>query len=513
MIFKLKSYFCNSNSMVMQNMKVYGYTLLHQLGVGGMAEVWYAENEIGKKAAVKILLPRFCADEAIVARFQNEAKVMVKLDHPNIRQAYDYTTIDGRPCMVMEYLEGDDLSSRMKHGERFTDEQLKKWWNQITDALNYTHAEGVVHRDLKPSNIFVDKKGNVKLLDFGIAKIKESISMTQTGSMMGTLMYMSPEQVMDTKHIDAATDRYSLAVTFVHLLTGKAPYDTTTTNDFEIRENIVRHELDLKSIPADWQKLLQPYLSKDPKERPALTGFSASNKGATVQPTMPVHNTVDAEETFVGSANTSMPDEGTVVETPQEPVQQKETPEKAVSPTPKKKIGLIIGIAVGAGALLLTGLVVLLVVLLGDGGNKGDSGDDILGMDTTEVATEDGDNWEDQGITKSITIEKNNSSATESNPTDNGQPAKDDAKNKYTGSPAYIEMMTLFDKYAAKVAKCNTCKQLEDCDTRFDDDFGKLSEKYTTTDFSEAELREYMKRYGKIIEISRQRSNDLGCGW
>ena len=197
---------------------------------------------------------------------------------------------------------------------------------------------------------------------------------------------------------------------------------------------------------------------------------------------------------------------------PQEPVQQKETPKKAVSPTPKKKIGLIIGIAVGSGTLLLTGLVVLLVVLLGDGGNKEDSSDDILGMDTTEVATEDGDNWEDQGITKSITIEKNNSSATESNPTDSGQPAKDDAKNKYTGSPAYIEMMTLFDKYAAKVAKCNTCKQLEDCDTRFDDDFGKLSEKYTTTDFSEAELREYMKRYGKIIEISRQRSNDLGCG-
>ena len=186
--------------------------------------MWYAENQIEKPAAVKILNEDLSHNAQIVERFRNEAKVTVKLNHPNIRQVYDFSAIDGRPCMVMEYLEGSDLAARMKNGERFTDEQLKKWWNQLAAALNYTHGEGVVHRDIKPSNIFVTDKGDVKLLDFGIAKVRDSITSTVTGAMMGTLMYMSPEQVRDSKHIDAKTDLYSLAVTFVHLLTGCAPY-------------------------------------------------------------------------------------------------------------------------------------------------------------------------------------------------------------------------------------------------------------------------------------------------
>ena len=210
-----------------------------------MAEVWYAENSLGKCAAVKILLEKLCHDEAIVARFQNEAKVMVQLNHPNIRQVYDFCYIDERPCILMEYLEGTDLKALMKSGRRFTNDELIKWWNQIADALKYTHKKGIVHRDIKPSNIFLDENGNIKLLDFGIAKIKESISMTQTGSMMGTLLYMSPEQVKDSKHIGPQSDIYSLAVTFVHLLSGKVPYDTTTSDDYTIRKGIVE---DRKSV-------------------------------------------------------------------------------------------------------------------------------------------------------------------------------------------------------------------------------------------------------------------------
>ena len=321
----------------MQGKTINGYTLQQQLGVGGMAEVWLAENAIGKKAAVKLLLPRFCGDEAIVARFQNEAKIMVQLDHPNIRQVYDYGSIDGRPCIVMEYLEGDDLKALMKSGKRFTDAELRQWWNQIADALNYTHAKGIVHRDIKPSNIFMDKKGNIKLLDFGIAKIKESISMTQTGAMMGTLMYMSPEQVKDSKHIGPESDNYSLAVTFVHLLMGKAPYDSSTSSDYDIRKGIVEIPLDLSSVPATWQGFLAPYLQKDPEKRPALRPFEAVTSVASDKT-----DESDDDGTIVGEVSKK-----------QEPKKAEPKPVEKPEPkndgkSPNKKKGLWIGLGIAA---------------------------------------------------------------------------------------------------------------------------------------------------------------------
>jgi len=322
----------------MQGKTISGYTIKNHLGTGGMAEVWYAENKIGKKAAVKLLLPKLCQDENVVSRFLTEAKVMVELNHPNIRQVYDYGDIDGRPAIVMEYLDGSDLKARLKRGQRFTQEELVKWWNQLVDALNYTHKKGIVHRDIKPGNIFVDREGDVKLLDFGIAKVRDSISKTQTGQKLGTLMYMSPEQVKDSKHIDYRTDVYSLAVTFVHLITGKKPYDSDTSSDFEISEQIVYKPLDLRGMPEMWQSFLAPYLNKDPEQRPALRPFEAVVSDAGT----------DDEGTDVGDVP-KKPDPPK-----QEPRKPKPEPKtKPESNNPKPKKGLWIGLGIAAAVFLL----------------------------------------------------------------------------------------------------------------------------------------------------------------
>lgn len=297
----------------MQGKNINGYTLQRMLGIGGMAEVWLAENRIGKKAAVKILLPKLCDDENVSSRFLTEAKVMVVLNHPNIRQVYDFGDIDGRPCIIMEYLEGEDLKSKLKHGKKFSEKELESWWNQLVDALNYTHhAKGIVHRDLKPGNIFVDTNGVIKLLDFGIAKVRESISTTQTGQKLGTLMYMSPEQVKDSKHIDYRTDNYSLAVTFVHLITGKKPYDSDTSSDFEISERIVYQPLDLGGLPPKWHTFLEPYLKKNPDERANLKPFSSvenKSEGTTIINARPIEQkNVSDDETIIDSIDTKQKD-------------------------------------------------------------------------------------------------------------------------------------------------------------------------------------------------------------
>ena len=364
----------------MQGKTINSFTLQRLLGKGGMAEVWYAENKIGKRAAVKILLPKLCQDEGIVARFLTEAKVMVELEHPNIRQVYDYGDIDGRPAIVMEYLEGDDLKAKMKRGEHFSEEELQRWWNQLAEALNYTHGLNIVHRDIKPSNIFIDKHGNAKLLDFGIAKVVDTTSGTMTGSTLGTRIYMSPEQVKDPKRVGTPSDLYSLAVTFVHLLSGKVPYDSTTSSDYDIQVSIVTKPVDLSQVPDSWKGFLTPYLNKEPSQRPPLQPFEATTTSYIPLPADQKEETDSQEEETIvmepkKTSNPTTPEKdsspagiSSKSPSPNKPV-SKENPSKrassnedsSVKPSLKEppekegrsKKGLWIGIAAVAAAVLL----------------------------------------------------------------------------------------------------------------------------------------------------------------
>lgn len=252
--------------------KLHGYTLQKSIGKGGMAEVWYAENSIGKIAAIKVLNKEFSANQEIVKRFESEARIMVSLNHPNIRKVYNFGMIGDQPAIVMEYLEGEDLSKKISKPQNYTNTEIIKWWNEAVSALNHTHSKGVIHRDIKPSNLFITKEGGLKILDFGIAKVSGGVTLTQTGQTMGTLLYMSPEQVKDSKHIIKATDAYSLAVSFAQLISRKMPYGVKDDDSsFEIQLKIVQQELDTETLPTLWKKFLEGFLQKEYIKRSKLT--------------------------------------------------------------------------------------------------------------------------------------------------------------------------------------------------------------------------------------------------
>jgi len=254
----------------MQNKTINGYKIKHLIGSGGMADVYYAENSLGFPAAIKVLKQEYSQHQGVQERFVNEAKIMKKLNHPHIRKVMDMSDIDGRACIIMEYLEGQSLKEAMGDRKKMSDATLMKYFDQCAQALLYTHAMQVTHRDIKPSNIFITKDDEIKLVDFGIAKSELSESKTITGQTLGTVIYMSPEQVVDPKRVTGKTDIYSLGVTFYHVLTNKPPYDAKTGSEFTIQQKIVYEDLDVSFLPSHWRSLLSACLHKKPEERPSL---------------------------------------------------------------------------------------------------------------------------------------------------------------------------------------------------------------------------------------------------
>lgn len=272
----------------MKNQRIGDYIIRHILDEGAVAEVWYAENKIGKPVAVKVLKKGY-ADTEFARAFEIDAEGMARLNHPHIRQVYDLLMFENRPVVVMEYLDGVDLGSYLKKGELFADSLLFRWWNQAVSALNYAHRQGVVHRNIKPSNIFITKHGELKLLDFDIACVKTAGKVPETRNPLEGVMYMSPEQVQGNEPLTYKTDAYSLAVVFYHALQRKAPYSVETDTRYTTIQRIVSEPLALNHLPEVWRGVLDSYLQKkisersqsgishntDKKELPPLSGIGS----------------------------------------------------------------------------------------------------------------------------------------------------------------------------------------------------------------------------------------------
>ena len=221
------------------------YEVKSLLGEGGMGNVYLAlHTQLGRKVAIKSLHQQLVKNEGLRARFKQEANTMAHLQHNGIVTLFDYVEDERGLFLIMEFVEGTQLDEYIRNiSGPIPAERAVPILNDILDAFAYAHEKGVVHRDIKPSNILITNDGKVKILDFGIAKMLSDSGnkLTKTGTQMGTVFYMSPEQVQG-KEVDIRSDIYSLGITFYQMLTGVSPYDGMTT-EFEVYSKIVAEPL------------------------------------------------------------------------------------------------------------------------------------------------------------------------------------------------------------------------------------------------------------------------------
>src|SRR6185295_15889276 len=206
-----------------------GYVFLRRIGEGGMGVVYLARHQsLDRLAAVKFLPAEMAHDEAFIQLFLREAKAAAKLSHPNIVDVHDAGVAgDNIYYFIMEYVEGRDLHSIQEDLGTMPASQAAEYIRQAASALAYAHKKRIIHRDIKPENLLLTHEGVIKVVDLGLAKWagEEASALTQTGDIMGSPIYISPERLRDPNTVDPRLDIYSLGGTFFHLVTGKIPYE------------------------------------------------------------------------------------------------------------------------------------------------------------------------------------------------------------------------------------------------------------------------------------------------
>ncbi len=245
------------------------YRVIDFLGAGGMGEVYRAEHsKIGRLAAVKVLT-QATDTSGFVERFFNEARIQASLQHQNIATLYDFLEVGGQPCIIMEYIDGQTLADRIQAYGALPLSETVFIFQAVVEAIDYIHRHGIIHRDIKSNNIKISSSGQVKLLDFGIAKGQMSPGLTATGSVIGTLQYLSPENIRGGTG-DARGDIWALGVLLYEIVTGRVPFEAQTLGDLCDKIDKVAYTPPAQwnsGVPREVTKIITRCLKKNPSER------------------------------------------------------------------------------------------------------------------------------------------------------------------------------------------------------------------------------------------------------
>ncbi|MCC6363644.1 MAG: protein kinase [Bryobacterales bacterium] len=278
--------------------RVGDYEIVEILGAGGMGKVYKVRNVLSDRIeAMKVLLPDLQGDSQLADRFLREIKVQASLTHPNIAGLHTALTFENQLLMVMEFIDGMSIEQMIENGPLPLPQALD-YAIQVLQALGYAHSRGVIHRDIKPANMMVTRDGVVKLMDFGIAKMRADKRLTQTGHTVGSLFYMSPEQIRGDRELDPRADLYSLGVALYEITTGKRPFEGNS--DFSImaahlQQNPVPPIQVDPSLPEMLNEIILMSIAKEPAGRfqsadafrNALTNVLGSIQGAVTSKPAP----------------------------------------------------------------------------------------------------------------------------------------------------------------------------------------------------------------------------------